>query len=148
MACALLVHNFFLHILTALAESLVTCFYELELDQLAGLFKKFVDMEANPTQLTAFGPPNKAIQEKIRLINGLLINDAVDSLFVGSLQPSWSLDDGSTFISLSGLFLHITKLEPPLTKETVSSLVTLDKYVYTSLVTVNHNTCNIYYYHC
>ena len=115
--------HFFNTYLTALAETLESCFIELELDQLAGLFKNFVDVETYSTQLPAFAPPNEAIQAKIRLINGLSIINATNSLFVGSPQSSSSLDDGDIFISLAGVFLHIAKLEPPFSKETVSCLV-------------------------
>ena len=108
--------------LTALAETLVSCLNELELNLLAGLFEIFVDVEPASTQLTAFALPNEVIQAKFRLINGPLVDDAVNSLFVASLQPSSSLDDGNIFVSLAGFFLHITKLEPPFSERTVSCL--------------------------
>ena len=120
---------FSLHVLSALADTLVSCFYELKLTKLAGLFEQYVDVETGSTQLTAFSPPNKAIKAKIRMLNGFSINDAVNSLFVGSPQPSSSLDDGNIFVSLAGLLLHITTLETPFSNETVSCLVISVKYI-------------------
>ena len=126
--------NLLLHAFIALAETVMNCLYEFGLDQLAGLLEQFVDVETESTQLTVFAPPNEAIQEKIRFLNGFLINDAINSLFVEGFQPS--LDDGDIFVSLVGHFLHITKLETPFSNQTVSCLITFCQIYRFS--TVNH----------
>ena len=129
----------FLRAFIALAETVIDCLYEFGLDQLAGLFEQFVDVETDSSQLTVFAPPNEAIQEKIRLLDGFSINDAINSLFVEGSQPS--LDDGDIFVSLAGNFLHITKLETPFSNQTVSCLVTFCQVYQFS--TVNHTYSTI-----
>lgn len=98
----------------------MSCFDELELQQLAGLFDLFVDIDTSSTQLTVFAPTDEAIQTSIPNLNANTIEQAVNSLFVGSLQPSSSLMDGDTLPSLAGLSLHISLLKPAFSEKTVS----------------------------
>ena len=77
-------------------------------------------MQTGSPQLTAFAPPDEAVRAKLRLINGFLIRESVNSLFVEGAQPSSFFDDGDSFVSRAGLFLHVRKLEPPFSQETVS----------------------------